>query len=1400
MTANNTVTTTEDVSYTFEVSDFPFTGPGSSLTDVIITALTQPSGSILTLNGNAVPLNTQITEAEIAAGRLVFSQVNPPSYGTTGNNFASFTFEVVDNYGTSSAATMTIDVAPPPTDSWTGQAGNGQWTSANNWSNSNGAPSSSMDAVLPALNGNHYVVTSSSNVTVTELSSAANAALDITGGTFTVTNLAAAGAVNLSGGTLDMLGTTASTGSLTQSGGTLTEGGTLTVNGAMLLTGGTENGGGTVIADGGATLFNGQSQTITLDGQTLELAAASTTAVYPINGFYPDKLYLNNGSELVIESGVTFTDQMDGSINSNSGSAGSVINEGTYLKDGGGTTISVAFDNNGTASDLVSVDVQSGTLDLAGGGADTYTTYSGSGTIDFGSARTLDAHSSIGQTNAEFSSGTVTDNGGYDALSTNANGGTVNLDGTVTSLGATTVSNGTLNLNGASTDAASLTQSGGTLTEGGTLTVNGAMLLTGGTENGGGTVIADGEATLFNGQSQTITLDGQTLELAAASTTAVYPINGFYPDKLYLNNGSELVIESGVTFTDQMDGSINSNSGSAGSVINEGTYLKDGGGTTISVAFDNNGTASDSVSVDVQSGTLDLAGGGADTYTTYSGSGTIDFGSARTLDAHSSIGQTNAEFSSGTVTDNGGYDALSTNANGGTVNLDGTVTSLGATTVSNGTLNLNGASTDAASLTQSGGTLTEGGTLTVNGAMLLTGGTENGGGTVIADGEATLFNGQSQTITLDGQTLELAAASTTAVYPINGFYPDKLYLNNGSELVIESGVTFTDQMDGSINSNSGSAGSVINEGTYLKDGGGTTISVGFDNSGTIEVQGGTLSLSGALGNDSGGMIDVQSGTLNISGAQTNNGLLETTGGTADVTGTLSGSGQIDINGGGGDVTLSSIATTSTNTIDFLASGGVLTFGSSALTSSLDFLPAIGGFDSNDTITYQGTVTSASYDNGVLTLFDSSAAVAYLNLNGDYTGATFNTSTSSGLTQITVSDSAVSWINTNGDDWNDAADAAQNWSSGAIPNSVDDVTIPNSGATYTVTIANDGTTAYADSLTIDNAQTTVLDEGTLALTSALTVAAGMFELAGGTLTATSINVESPGSFVGYGTVSGPVSVMGTVEASNGLLDFADAVTGAGSFRIDAGTTLEFSNSVASGTMVTFEGGTGTLDLTQPKNFAGEIVGFTGTAPDANDSDVIDLAGINFNSGSFTHSYNSTSGVLTVSDGTNSASLTFVDFNGTFKLASDGNGGTEIYDPPAANSSNSSISLSQDQDHFIFRAGLESGDSMAQLHGGTDIYEPSGANSSSSSVSLSEDQDHFIFHPDLGSYNSTSQLHGDAAEDGHPTFGQARELLALINTETHSDTLGDFAHYNDGAADSSPGTAHWHHAWQHAAHLL
>jgi hypothetical protein len=105
--------------------------------------------------------------------------------------------------------------------------------------------------------------------------------------------------------------------------------------------------------------------------------------------------------------------------------------------------------------------------------------------------------------------------------------------------------------------------------------------------------------------------------------------------------------------------------------------------------------------------------------------------------------------------------------------------------------------------------------------------------------------------------------------------------------------------------------------------------------------------------------------------------------------------------------------------------------------------------------------------------------------------------------------------------------------------------------------------------------------------------------------------------------------------------------------------------ASSDTITFAGSAGKLQLDNPASFTGHVAGFAGTAPDAAHSDVLDLAGIDFNSTKFAETYQSATGELTVTDGTTSAKFTLDNFNGTLGFASDGNGGTAITAGPALN---------------------------------------------------------------------------------------------------------------------------------------
>jgi hypothetical protein len=113
--ADGTITTDEDIAYALTVADFNFADidVGDSLEVVRITAM--PTLGTLTLNGNAVTVDTEIAVADIEAGNLTYT----PGADENGTAYDSFGFQVGDGEAFSTAAyTLTVDVTPvadPPT-------------------------------------------------------------------------------------------------------------------------------------------------------------------------------------------------------------------------------------------------------------------------------------------------------------------------------------------------------------------------------------------------------------------------------------------------------------------------------------------------------------------------------------------------------------------------------------------------------------------------------------------------------------------------------------------------------------------------------------------------------------------------------------------------------------------------------------------------------------------------------------------------------------------------------------------------------------------------------------------------------------------------------------------------------------------------------------------------------------------------------------------------------------------------------------------------------------------------------------------------------------------------------------------------------------------------------------
>ena len=206
-----------------------------------------------------------------------------------------------------------------------------------------------------------------------------------------------------------------------------------------------------------------------------------------------------------------------------------------------------------------------------------------------------------------------------------------------------------------------------------------------------------------------------------------------------------------------------------------------------------------------------------------------------------------------------------------------------------------------------------------------------------------------------------------------------------------------------------------------------------------------------------------------------------------------------------------------------------------------------------------------------------------------------------------------------------------------------------------------------------------------------------------------------------------------------------------------------------------------------------------APDAAHSDTIDLVGINYDlSGSSRKRTILRRVSSTVTDGTNTASITFDDFNATLDFASDGNGGTLITDPPASGSSGATSIARADwgmkfgDDKFAFASGQATDQSG-------DAAGPDGAKATL--VALHSGSDTFVFHSELNAETGGGLDRNVIAEElqNHPNSQLAQQLTALVTPEAHHQAYMDLFHNDNIVLPSGIPPAQWHETVAGAFHL-
>ena len=190
-----------------------------------------------------------------------------------------------------------------------------------------------------------------------------------------------------------------------------------------------------------------------------------------------------------------------------------------------------------------------------------------------------------------------------------------------------------------------------------------------------------------------------------------------------------------------------------------------------------------------------------------------------------------------------------------------------------------------------------------------------------------------------------------------------------------------------------------------------------------------------------------------------------------------------------------------------------------------------------------------------------------------------------------------------------------------------------------------------------------------------------------------------------TIASAVANTGHFAVNGGSMTVIGAVTGAGYGEVVKGT-LDFAGAFNENVVFT-SGSTGTLELADSLAFAkGRIQGLSTTGANA-----LDLGDITFTSGVTTavFSGSTTSGVLTVTDGTHTAEINLIgDYQGSIFTTSPGAGGvgTRIVDPQASAAPTTSA-LSAPPHAFIAAMatlGAETGGSVSWTHDPGRLAEP------------------------------------------------------------------------------------------------
>ncbi len=343
--------------------------------------------------------------------------------------------------------------------------------------------------------------------------------------------------------------------------------------------------------------------------------------------------------------------------------------------------------------------------------------------------------------------------------------------------------------------------------------------------SGTGTTVADGTLQLgASGDTDDVEyLTVRTLEVSGGGTLeSMDTLEQSYGSTFVNTAADTLDVLAGVNWQSDIDGTA--------TIDNQGALIVGAGlGTATITGGRDFPFLTSPGGIEVLSGTLDLACDGTATGTlpasfTVAAGCTLQFGGDFTLEAGAGIGGPGiVEVQSGDLRVTSGAYAYgfagTTTIDGGTIEFDGSA--------STGTLN------------ESSGDLTGPGTLTVSGTTVWTGGTMDGAGTTIAQG--TLQIGLAGD-TDDQETAERPDPDQCRDRHLGG--RGLVSQADGGTFVNQANASFAIEND--LTWSSDGTGTFANAGTLLKSAGTgtTTLEAALDNTGSVQVQQGTLSLQG----------------------------------------------------------------------------------------------------------------------------------------------------------------------------------------------------------------------------------------------------------------------------------------------------------------------------------------------------------------------------------------------------------------------------------------------------------------------------------------------------------------------------------------------------------------------------